>query len=480
MRPVDRAEEIVHARALPGTDEVDAREREEGHAPLERLPERLAPFAGDRVPLVHGHHERPALVDHERQQRQVLLGQPVDRVDQQHAHVRPLDRLQGLDDREDLDLLVDLAATTDAGGVDEGVGPPAPLEGDRDRVARGARPVVGDHPLLAEQPVHERGLADVRTADEADHGRSAVGLRGRGRRGVRGLVRLRRIVPVRRHAIALLAIVRAGVHLGPGPVAGAPLHRPAPAPARPTGELLRALARLERHPEKVGRAVHQASDPAVVRRRQRHHGLEAELVELERGAVVADAVDLVDREQHRRPGAPQPLGDLAIGLDQTVAAVDDEHHEIALLDGGLGLGGHRRVERLGLAGEPAGVDEHVGPAADAAGAVLTVAREPRVVGHERVARPRQTVEQRRLPDVRSPDQRDDRDVLASGLGLRRGARVQDPPVPGPAGRRSDATVPSTPCTTSPRASPRGWARIGASAGRARPTSSPSASDRACT
>ena len=64
--------------------------------------------------------------------------------------------------------LRDLALAAEPGGVDEDVALVAALHERVDRVARGAGAVVDDHPLLAEDAVHQAGLAGVRLADDRD------------------------------------------------------------------------------------------------------------------------------------------------------------------------------------------------------------------------------------------------------------------------------------------------------------------------
>jgi hypothetical protein len=76
------------------------------------------------------------------------------------------DRLQRLDHRELLDRLEDLAAAPQTGGVDQAVAAAATLELDFDRIAGRSRLVEGDHPLLADEGVDHRALADVRPADD--------------------------------------------------------------------------------------------------------------------------------------------------------------------------------------------------------------------------------------------------------------------------------------------------------------------------
>ena len=69
--------------------------------------------------------------------------------------------------------VVDLGLLAEPGGVDEhcadGLAVGAfQLEFDVDGVARGARDVADDHAVLADEAVHEGGLADVRAAEDGD------------------------------------------------------------------------------------------------------------------------------------------------------------------------------------------------------------------------------------------------------------------------------------------------------------------------
>ena len=81
---------------------------------------------------------------------------------------------------------------------------------------------------------------------------------------------------------------------------------------------------------------------------------------------------------------------------------------VTLRDRLLGLRGHFPRDPLGMQRfEPAGVDDDVVARADPAHAVMTIAREPREVRHQRGPRPRQAVEQGRLADIRSADDRND-------------------------------------------------------------------------
>jgi hypothetical protein len=73
-----------------------------------------------------------------------------------------------LDDAEFLDRLVHARTAPYARGIDQDVFAVIALEGHRDTVTGCARLVEDDQPILAEQPVDERRLADVWTPDDRD------------------------------------------------------------------------------------------------------------------------------------------------------------------------------------------------------------------------------------------------------------------------------------------------------------------------
>jgi hypothetical protein len=107
------------------------------------------------------------------------------------------------------------------------------------------------------------------------------------------------------------------------------------------------------------------------------------------------------------PARAQHVHDVLVRRGQSLARIDDEQYAVGLFNGLERLLRHESLDAsLGL-DQPAGVDHHGRTGSDVQVAVLTVAREPRNVGDERIARSRQRVEQRRLPDVGPADERDD-------------------------------------------------------------------------
>lgn len=89
-------------------------------------------------------------------------------IDHEDDDVGGVDGLQGLGDARLLNHIRNLAATAHARGVDQGELAAVARERHEDAVARGARHLARDHPLLTDEPVDERRLTDVRAADDSD------------------------------------------------------------------------------------------------------------------------------------------------------------------------------------------------------------------------------------------------------------------------------------------------------------------------
>jgi hypothetical protein len=248
-----------------------------------------------------------------------------------------------------LDRLEALALPADARGIDDRVLLPAAREVERDRIARRARLVEGDHALLAEDRVHERRLADVGAADD-------------------------------RHLDRARTLAIFGGRTGSS--------------SSPAGN----------HVEHV---LDELAHVLAVRRRDRDGVAQPELVELGDGAIRRKPFRLVDHEHHRTPRLAQEVGDHRVLRRETVAGIGDEDHDVALGDGLLRLPRHLVQDagrRLGL--EAAGVDDEVLAIAEARAAEVAIAREARKIGDERVARLRQPIEERRLAYIGSSNQRD--------------------------------------------------------------------------
>ena len=93
--------------------------------------------------------------------------------------------------------------------------------------------------------------------------------------------------------------------------------------------------------EEVARAV-------PVQRRDRDRVAEAEPVELERLEVAARVVELVREDEHRPPRRAQDLRELLVAGCDARLRVDDEEHEVRLLDRLARLRGDLLSERPGV------------------------------------------------------------------------------------------------------------------------------------
>ncbi len=132
-----------------------------------------------------------------------------------------------------------------------------------------------------------------------------------------------------------------------------------------------------------------------MRRRDRKRLAERELVEFRGGTLGQHAFGLVHRQHQRSARSTQQVGDDLVLRRQAFAAVDQEHDDVGFGDRGACLLRHRVHDprrRLGL--EAAGVDDEIRPVAAEAASVVAVARQSRKVGDQRVARLRESVEQR--------------------------------------------------------------------------------------
>ena len=146
-------------------------------------------------------------------------------------------------------------------------------------------------------------------------------------------------------------------------------------------------------------------------RRDRHRPLEAERPELGGLELAPGVVALVDCEDDRGAGLAQQVRGLEVGRRRTGDRVDDEQDHVGLGDREAGLdldGSLDRVVRVDL--EAAGVHDEEAAAVPVAVAVQPVPRRARPVLHDRGPLADDPVEERRLPDVRTTDDRDDRNA----------------------------------------------------------------------
>ncbi len=138
----------------------------------------------DGVPLVVGHHQRTARIDDLLDDSDVLLGDRLGHVDQDH---RDLGLFQGgLSAQRGVKVgstrLVH--ATADACGINEAPHSAAQVDELVHGVAGRAGDVVDDHPLGPGQPVQQAGLTDVGPTQQGHTTRPALAVARRHCRGI--------------------------------------------------------------------------------------------------------------------------------------------------------------------------------------------------------------------------------------------------------------------------------------------------------
>ncbi len=120
----------------------------------------------------------------------------------------------------------------------------------------------------------------------------------------------------------------------------------------------------------------------------------------------------------RLPVAPELAGDLLVVGQETSPAVDQEQHDVRLLDGPLDLLDRGAEERVvGPEEQAAGVDQLEGGPLPLHLGVVAVARRARPSVGDGLAAPADPIEERRLPDIGATDESDarERDHLGRGL-----------------------------------------------------------------
>ena len=122
------------------------------------------------VDLVGGEHDRLVRLAQDLDDRLVGVGDPDRRVDHEQHRVGEPDRDLGLG-RDPLGQAAGVGVP--AAGVDDGEGAAVPVGVVGDPVAGHARHVLDDRLAAADDPVDQRGLADVGAADDGEDGNRA-------------------------------------------------------------------------------------------------------------------------------------------------------------------------------------------------------------------------------------------------------------------------------------------------------------------
>ena len=140
-------------------------------------------------------------------------------------------------------------------------------------------------------------------------------------------------------------------------------------------------------------------------------------MELERFEIATRIVDLVHEDDHGLGRRTEDRGDLLVARRHTCPGVDDEQDEVGLLDGSARLRRDVPPEGAGvrLVDAPR-VDQAERDAVPVAQQLLAVARHARRLVHDGGPALGQSVDERRLADVREAHDRDGAGA-ADPLGL---------------------------------------------------------------
>ena len=152
------------------------------------------------------------------------------------------------------------------------------------------------------------------------------------------------------------------------------------------------------------RLGHQIGNAVAVRAGNGQRLAQRQFVKLGGDHGGVHALGLVDREQHRTRRTAQAVGDDLVLRRQACPCIDHENDGVGLVDGLQRLPrhfGHDAV--LGDRLQTARVDHQIGLFTEAPAPVMAVARHPRQVVHQRIARAGETVEEGGLADVGPAD-----------------------------------------------------------------------------
>ncbi len=353
QRGLDRRDELVHVAAGARRDVDPHRPRDLHQVPLDLPLQVEAALLVQLVPLVVRDDQRAARLHGHGDDPLVLDADGLARVDQDDRDLGLLHGGRGAQRGVVVGALLEVDALADARGVHELPGLAAQLDQLVDRVAGGAGHLVDDHPLLARDLVQQRGLADVRAADQRDPAR-----------------------PAERGAEGLLGGLGQRVEGGVQHVAGAA--------AVQRGDRVR-LAEAQR---------------------PQHGGVR----------LAGRAVHLVGDQYDGLAGPAQQLDDGLVGVGGADLGVHDEDHRVGGLDRELGLHRHGGVDAEHVLLPAAGVDDLEATAVPVGLVRDPVAGDARLVLDDRLPAADHAVHQGRLTDIGAADDGEDRQRAVPGRG----------------------------------------------------------------
>ena len=300
------------------------------------------------VPFVERDDQRAAFLQHLVGDLEILHLEPARRVEQQHHHFGMVDRSLGVPHRQLFELVLDLGAFAQTGGVDQPHRPVVPVPVDGDRIARDAGLGPGDHPLLAEHLVDQGRFARVGAPDD-------------------------------RHLERTVFVVLV------------------------LGRVFLAVLALDERAQQL----EQVDQPLAMLGRQRERLTEAELIGLHPPGLAGVALGLVGGDDHRRILAAQPARNLFVERGQPLSPVDHEQCDIGFAHRRLGLRAHPPGQAGGVVIlEPGGIHHPEFEPEQLALALAPVAGHAGAIIDQRQALADKAIEQRRFADVRAADDGD--------------------------------------------------------------------------
>ncbi len=244
------------------------------------------------------------------------------------------------------------------------IGSPLPGPIDGDRVAGDAGLGSGEHPLLAQDPVDQRRLAGIGAPDDRD--------------AKRLVARILALVLV----LGKLVLIRQGLA------------------------------------EHLAQRFHQIDDALAMFGREGQRIAEPQPVGFIEARLAGCSLGLVGDEDHRLAGTPDHLGKGLVHRCQAGARIDHEQDDIALGNRGFRLLSHPPGKRgiIGLL-EACGIDNGEFQVIEIDIALATVAGDARPIINKRQLAADQAIEQRRLADIGTPDDRDLGPIQGLGHGF---------------------------------------------------------------
>ena len=167
----------------------------------------------------------------------------------------------------------------------------------------------------------------------------------------------------------------------------------------------------------------EIAHPAAMERAHGIHLPDADAIELERIRVDLRRVGLVRRVDHGLVRLAEQLHREAIGARERHGRVADEHDDVRFLDRRFDVARDARLHRIFVVGVVATrVDQRVVAAERGGVDVVAVTRDARLVVDDREPAARETVEERRFADVRTSDDRNERQPVRARRHHARNAR----------------------------------------------------------